>query len=355
MIKDVQVLRAIAIIFVVLLHSWMIFPKEYVHIYNSIQPVFRPNTGVELFFVLAGYFLATNLNKLDALKSTSEKVNFILSFSIKKIKRLSPAVYFWISVPLVMSFISNNHNLWFTPEQMLQKAFMTYVYLTNFEYPMRPAQLYGHFWAVALEMQFFVIYPIVYILLGKRNTLYLTLFVAVLMMIYRPGTENYWWWFRFDPMLWGVLCHHVISSYIDRDRLKYETQGVWWKKLIAVMVLMCALGATYTSLVNFPYFKASAASLIACVMLVLALSGNNYFFPIGGWLNKPLCWIGDRSFSLYCCHIPVWMLVKQFYITFNINQHYMMWSQVLGMLIFAHLSYRYVEPLLLSKKKVQQV
>ena len=55
---DIQVLRCIAIIFVMLVHSIIIIPQDYSHFYFSIKKAFNTGSGVDLFFVMAGFFLS---------------------------------------------------------------------------------------------------------------------------------------------------------------------------------------------------------------------------------------------------------------------------------------------------------
>ena len=65
MIKEVQSLRFFAILMVIFVHSPIIFPGEWGSMKNAICIVFHTSTDVELFFVLAGYFMMANLKKLE--------------------------------------------------------------------------------------------------------------------------------------------------------------------------------------------------------------------------------------------------------------------------------------------------
>ena len=72
MIKEVQSLRFFAILMVIFIHSPIIFPKEWGSMKNAIWKVFHTSTGVELFFVLAGYFMVASLEKLELQRNSPE-------------------------------------------------------------------------------------------------------------------------------------------------------------------------------------------------------------------------------------------------------------------------------------------
>ena len=57
MIKEIQGLRAIAILFVIFVHLPVLLPTEYFVYWHRLNDSFVTITGVELFFVIAGYFL----------------------------------------------------------------------------------------------------------------------------------------------------------------------------------------------------------------------------------------------------------------------------------------------------------
>ena len=63
MIKEIQGLRAIAIIMVLVVHGLAIVPPSWQDYVIKLQRLFFTSTGVEIFFVLAGYFLIYSLER----------------------------------------------------------------------------------------------------------------------------------------------------------------------------------------------------------------------------------------------------------------------------------------------------
>ena len=84
--KSIQILRGISIIYILILHSTFIWPKNFKDIYFKY---FDTASGVELFFCIAGYFLASKI-----LIHKFELYDYI-TLLLKKIKRLSPSIYMW--------------------------------------------------------------------------------------------------------------------------------------------------------------------------------------------------------------------------------------------------------------------
>lgn len=82
----------------------------------EIWKVFHTATGVELFFVLVGYFMIASLEKFDIFnRSQVNSTRIIIEFIIKKFKRLAPLSYFWVFVALVCSVYFPNKQLFLEP------------------------------------------------------------------------------------------------------------------------------------------------------------------------------------------------------------------------------------------------
>lgn len=349
MIKEIQALRCWAIIFVIVNHLNMIIPSNYQHLYTKFRQIFHTSSGVELFFVIAGYFLMQYLSRQN-LHAINERARLYLNLIIKKIKRLSPALYFWAITILIMSVLTNNQELWLKPSIMIQKFLATLSYLRNFEESGRESY-FGFPWAVSLEFQFFVIFPIIYLTIGKSKSLLLSVGLCLLMTFYRFGDE-YFWWFRFDGMLYGVLCYYIVNDLIGIDNLKSSFNVSKVSIFFISLILLFELASVFIYLINFPILKSSMASILSCIMLILALCNRNFFYPSIPIIKNIILWMGNRSYSLFCCHIPAWFIVKQTYISLNLDIRYMFLVQLILMFVFADITYRLIENMFQKKKKL---
>lgn len=344
MIKGIQGLRAIAILMVLFIHILGVLPQEYHHHIYDIQNIFFTSTGVEIFFVISGYLLMHSLNKFNSEKE-GNCVQFAIEFVIKKFKRLAPPVYFWSFIALLFSLLSlflNNidTNLWQAPIIAIKKFFSTLLWLRNFTEALEPHWL-GIFWAVSLEFQVFSVVAIIYFILGRSYVVFLSIFFIVLMMFYRFGGEAAWL-FRFDPILYGVLLYEIIKKLGENKLSSYLPNKKYLNMYTISFILL--LGSTLKVFENYPNFSISISALVASLMMIFAISGNGYFYSDIKPINFIIEWLASRSYSLYCCHIVTWFLVKQYYILMDIVYDELgFFISIALMIFFTELSYRYVE------------
>lgn len=108
MIPEVQGLRCIAILMIIYFHLPLILTSKYLEFHQKISRNFILSTGVELLFVLAGFFLMKSLSKMEkynipkivdnSIPQNSNnlkiKIEILFEFILKKFKRLAPASYF---------------------------------------------------------------------------------------------------------------------------------------------------------------------------------------------------------------------------------------------------------------------
>lgn len=349
MIKEVQGLRFWAILMVVFVHSPIIIPTEFAWLKNAIWKVFHTSTGVELFFVLAGYFMIASLEKLS-IEKTEKRVQtkLIIEFIFKKFRRLAPSAYFWVFIALIFSVLTNNKALFLEPSVMAQKFFATILWVRNFNEAAQPTHL-GYFWALALEFQFFVIFSILYLILGKKYTLYISIVLCFIQMFYRPG-GGMSWVFRFDPLLYGVFVYYLFD-YVGKDFFTKLFKQNRFLRILVSLISLFSLSAILPAFVPYPNFKITISALTAGFMLILALSQNGHFYSENKILTIVIDYIASRSYSIFCTHILVWCIVKYFCALFHIQNGYVLFICALSaMFLVSELSYRYIENLWVKKK-----
>jgi peptidoglycan/LPS O-acetylase OafA/YrhL len=137
--------------------------------------------GVQLFFVLSG-FLITGL-LLDA----KGKAHALRSFWIRRALRIFPIYYAVLLVTTVIapSLISN------TPEDVqvvLRERLWYWLYLSNWTGPSgHEIGAFSHFWSLAVEEQFYLVWPAVVMMVDRRTLLRLSLAMAVIAVLVRLG------------------------------------------------------------------------------------------------------------------------------------------------------------------------
>lgn len=334
--KELHSLRGLAIIMIVLLHSGVLYRNDFHIIYDWITSHSDTETGVELLFVLAGFFLSKGLLKSkneNGIKSALKETGLMFK---KKVLRLLPATFFWSLIPLILS-ITIHDGVWLTPEIMIGKFISSFLFIRNFTEGNHPSA-FGYMWAVALEMQYFIVFTFTFHFLGKRNTFLIACLIIFINTFYRiPNNENMFM-FRFDSLLGGYVTYVILEKIkplqIEKIKLSHFTKAC----MATLLIMSLATCARYFDSVR--PFMFSAATFISMTIVLIATLELEVFSFIE---SKILSYIADRSYSLYCCHIPSWFIIISIYKSLNLDQSYMWIVQLLAMCIFTELTYRYIE------------
>ena len=150
---QLDALRAIAVFFVLLEH-WV--PGTY---WFKIFPYGM--AGVTLFFVLSG-FLITRILLRSRIKSESlnqSKLHSLKQFYIRRTLRIFPIYYITIFILLIFN-INNIRQIFFW--------FLTYTSNIYFYLIQNWAGSLSHLWTLAVEEQFYIIWPFIILFIPKR-------------------------------------------------------------------------------------------------------------------------------------------------------------------------------------------
>ena len=314
--------------------------------------------GVTVFFVLSGYLITGILISEVEEEGTIDLKNFWL----RRIRRLVPAVMSMAVVIIFVSAVVNRiiftkgckdflasvlgfNNWW----QIFNKV--SYFEAAGVTSP------FTHCWSLAIETQFYLIYPL--ILLGiyklaksrgegrvKRGllfagvTLLLALISVILMIVlFDPqqdasrvyyGTDT-----RAFSLLFGALLAILWEYRMVPRRLSASVNMVLGSVSFAVLLVM-TIAINGSS--NFWYRGGQFFGTILTVLMVYAVSGRKTW--LSRFLSNPvLKWIGDRSYSIYLWHYPIILLISKgikasWWITL---------IEIVLSVVLAELSYRFIE------------
>lgn len=314
--------------------------------------------GVTVFFVLSGYLITGILISEVEEEGTIDLKNFWL----RRIRRLVPAV---MSMAVVIIFVSAVVNrIIFTKgcKDFLASVlgfnnwWQIFNKVSYFEAAGVPSP-FTHCWSLAIETQFYLIYPL--ILLGiyklaksrgegrvKRGllfagvTLLLALISVILMIVlFDPqkdasrvyyGTDT-----RAFSLLFGALLAIMWEYRMVPRRLSASVNMVLGSvSFAALLVMTIAINGSS----NFWYRGGQFVGTILTVLMVYAVSGRKTW--LSRFLSNPvLKWIGDRSYSLYLWHYPIILLISKgikasWWITL---------IEIVLSVVLAELSYRFIE------------
>jgi peptidoglycan/LPS O-acetylase OafA/YrhL len=328
--KDIQGLRAVAVILVILDHAK----------FDSFGGGF---IGVDIFFVITGLLLRMpEKNLLENLKV----------FYTRRILRIVPASTLLIVVTLLAAFFLLGTN--FNP-QLLTDAKWSTLFSANFNLINSSSDyfiagvdqsLLTHFWSLAVEEQFYFIYPLIifsisYLGSNSRLRSYQLFLVgavttsAIWSFIYtnsNPIAAYYSPFTRFWELALGGLVAVIPVSLADKTK---RINGL--NSIAAFGVLIYAV-ATLSESSAFPGIHA----WIPCAATALIIWSGTAQYGKGPatWLSaKSLTYVGDISYSLYLWHFP-WLLLSARLFEVSLPQQV---AAISGTFICAAISYHLFE------------
>ena len=302
-IPQLDGLRGLAILLVICYHY---FP--HIVIFNIGW------SGVDLFFVLSGFLISSRI-----LPYLGDK-KLLLKFYRNRVLRIIPLYYAF----LVLFFLG-----WFfltSKETLASGSFFAvhwwqfFLFTQNWVFIQNIAEVkvnLMHLWSVAIEEQFYLIFPLLVILVKNREKLFigaLTILITIIALrclYFRYGLleqtpDKIYWnsFFRLDSFIIGFLLYLFLSA----KELKRGMQRLY------TILFWIAFGSTITGIFIFknarldnPYFAyigLTALAIIYSYLLYFCIYNKDSFF--GRFtVSRFLTFTGKISYGIYIFHWPL--------------------------------------------------
>ncbi|MBI3900090.1 MAG: acyltransferase [Gammaproteobacteria bacterium] len=268
--------------------------------------------GVPLFFALSG-FLITGI-----LLDTRAAPNYFKSFFARRALRIFPLYYATLFVMFVVLPI---FNLW---HRISPSELWSVVYLSNWVQPFHPREFsLPHFWSLAVEEQFYLLWPFVVYRLGTRQVLKLSLIVAALalvirlVLLYAGFSHDALYQFsvcRMDALALGAAAAAALRLPVWRERLVGRQQQLLWV-CIAVLALGAPLSHLYQQFGFLPQSIGYTFIAIGSCLLVLTAACADLSGAAGWWSrllrNTLLRRLALYSYAMYVLHIPLQEIIAR--------------------------------------------
>lgn len=306
--RDIEVLRAFAIAFVLFHH----LGREILgpDLFLAIEAQISFWSGVDLFFCISGFVITRSfVAHLPPGHSPSRYDTFL--FWGRRIFRLWPSVWFWIAAYWVMSKSFNSSGIFGDPAANLDGSVAAIFNFANYYWfqcnldTLRKCGGDPVFWSLSLEEQFYLVFPLIFLLPTRARIAMMALVVIVQLVLPRPNWSSVVLpYFRTDAVLLGVLIGHFSMTGCHQRLVAWAGAR---KRLVGSLALAALPLLAYCSASQFhrsdswgPY----SVGLVALVsaILVLAASFNLDAIVPCRTVRKFLLWVGSRSFAIYLVH-----------------------------------------------------
>jgi peptidoglycan/LPS O-acetylase OafA/YrhL len=255
------------------------------------------NLGVRVFFVISG-FLITGL-LLKELEKTSD-VN-LLKFYFRRTLRIFPPFYFY----LLVVFFAGLLGFIYIPFKSLLFAS---AYASDYANPSN--WLLGHTWSLAVEEQFYLLFPTVLLILGIRKTkVFLCLVVLASPLIRLAdfrffGSEPIWVIKGFHANMDALAMGCLLALFYKRLHASAFYRKLLKSKIVFVAPLIILLANSQSEHPHiFLGLSFSIINLLAAFCIDWAVT--NYDSTFGRILNSaPAVTLGTMSYSIYLWQQP---------------------------------------------------
>ena len=329
-ILEIQGLRALAALLVVLYHA------------NFVPGGF---IGVDIFYVISGY-LITGLILRQIQKTGSLNLK---NFYQRRIKRLLPASVLVLIITATISYLI------LPPIQRAElgrNILVVGLLISNYAFAFwetdyqnlgaNPTALV-HYWSLAVEEQFYLIWPIFILIISKMGlrkikwAIFSVFVISLLFSIWQTQSSSILAFYSLHTRAWelaaGALILFIPKSFSIKFIKNQQILFIVGLGLISYAIIF------FNSQTPFP----GVAALVPVIGTFLLINSIGNWPKAAGVLsnNKITQWLGAISYSLYLWHWPA-LLLPSIYLSRPLVASEKTLC-VIATIILAHLTYKFVE------------
>jgi len=289
--QDINGLRGIAVMSVVLYHAEIgLFKGGYL--------------GVDIFFVISGYLISNII-----ISELNDDTFSFKTFYIRRIKRILPALFstLLLTVPFAYFLL--------TPKAMneyIDSMFSSIFFYANYHfmnldfYIAESAKLMPllHTWSLAIEEQYYIIFPLFSYFLFKYFKKYFVIVIALISLfsIYlNTITDNSDKFYRLEFRIWELLLGVLIMTLSQNLKIKHLEKIGFPLMLFPIFYF------------DDDWINNIEPKLIALLGICFVIFSNHSNSGLTKFLSyKPLKLIGLSSYSIYLLHQPIFVFFRIF-------------------------------------------
>jgi len=332
--NDINGLRGISVLLVVLYHF-------------NIKMVSGGFVGVDIFFVISGFLMT----KIIVTRLLADRFSY-MGFIVQRALRIIPAMFVLIAALLLLGvFLLPPTDLYSLAEQSLQAV----IFNANNYFAARQGYFNAgaddrwllHTWSLAVEWQFYILYPLLLGLLFKisglaathrrkewfSGLLWLVFFTSLAYCLSRDSQSAF---FSVMARSWQMIAGGLVYLAISRRNGAARFHRSVCYTGIAVILFSVFMVKYFALEALWPGYFALAPVVGACLVLFAGAPDN---FVLN---NRVMQGVGRWSYSIYLWHWPV-VIALTITGLLTLEPKLFKIIGILLSLLLGYLSYRYVE------------
>ena len=299
---DIDGLRAIAVLSVVIYHA---FP-------DILKAGF---IGVDIFFVISGYLISSIIFENIDRGSFS-----FAQFYGRRIKRIFPALTLVLLSCLVFGWFGLLGDEY---KQLGKHAAAGAGFVSNFYFWQEVGYFNNaaetkpllHLWSLAIEEQFYIVWPLLVWVTWRRKTLFLVLFTTLLLgsfayNVYLVRPDPTATFYSPATRIWELLTGVLLAYFSTQAKQNTAATSEIWQTSQAMRQFASALGVLLLAFGLYKIdrgrpFPGTWALFPVLGSFLLIFAGPTAWFNRFVLSNRLLVWVGLISFPLYLWHWPI--------------------------------------------------
>jgi peptidoglycan/LPS O-acetylase OafA/YrhL len=341
-------LRALAIIVVFFFHYFIV---------SGGQPEWLPGvakfgwTGVDLFFVLSGFLISSQLfSQIKQGRLISFK-----QFFLKRFFRIIPA--FLLTVGLYFIFPI------FREKAALPPIWKFLTFTQNFGLNLKEFGTFSHAWSLCVEEHFYLFLPLTLLFLQHFNKFKNSYWILVGLFLFGFAIRFYSYEYLYLPktseinrVLWHKYIFYPTYNRLDGLLIGVSIAGInnfsplFWEKIsnygnqLIVLSLLVMTGAYFLCENQFTFnasiFGFPLVSFGYGLLVVGAISPTSFLY---NWNSNITTFIATLSYAIYLTHKGIIHLTHKLLDSFNIDTNLMLIICILTCLLGAYLLHLTIE------------
>ena len=324
----VEGLRGLCIIAVLTYHYW-------------VKQVPGGFLGVSVFFTISGFVITNGLIRLSEKSSHID----VYGFLVRRFRRLWPAATLVLALTLLYSLIAGWASRTMASDSFA--AFFQYynwrVITTGTVYGQSLPSIFLHFWSLSIEVQFYVVAPLIFLISRGRKMIQISLFALILVVAIVVATTSTSLTFVYSSTITrsaeisvGCLLAFAIKPI---KRLTSKPILDHLASLLAFLAFAALTTLTVRSSMQTSAYAHGGLVLISVLSALLIIGASFGKVASVVFSFQPLTWLGRISYSLYLVHFPIRIIL----IWSGIWPEMQTWLSVAVSVIVAGLLFRFIE------------